>query len=61
MDVDRDKVKTLGISLDDVFKTLQVNLGGALVNDFILFGRSWKTMVQAEPEYRADGDRQDLH
>ena len=53
-DVDRDKVKTLGIPLDDVFKSLQINLGGALVNDFILFGRSWKTMVQAEPEYSAD-------
>ena len=53
LDVDRAKVSALGVRLDDVFQSLQVNLGGALVNDFIVYGRSWKTMVQAEPEFRA--------
>lgn len=54
LDVDRSKVSALGVRLDDVFQSLQVNLGGALVNDFIVYGRSWKTMVQAEPEFRAN-------
>jgi HAE1 family hydrophobic/amphiphilic exporter-1/multidrug efflux pump len=52
LDLNRDKAKTLGMSLSDVFTTLNSYLGGVLVNDFVLFGRSWKTMVQAEPEYR---------
>jgi HAE1 family hydrophobic/amphiphilic exporter-1/multidrug efflux pump len=53
LDVDRDKVKTLGIPLGDVFMTLQAYLGGYVVNNVILFNRSWKVMVQAEPQYRA--------
>ncbi len=54
LDLDRDKAKTLGMSLSDIFTTLNAYLGGVLVNDFILYGRSWKVMVQAEPEYRVN-------
>jgi hydrophobe/amphiphile efflux-1 (HAE1) family protein len=50
--LDRDKVKTLGIPLNDVFNSLQTYLGGLIVNDFNRFGRSFKVMVQAEPEFR---------
>jgi len=49
---DRDKVKALGIPLNDVFTSLQTYLGGLIVNDFNRFGRSFKVMVQAEPEFR---------
>jgi HAE1 family hydrophobic/amphiphilic exporter-1 len=52
-EVDREKVKALGIPLQSVFNTLQANLGSAYVNDFNLFGRTWKVMVQADQEYRA--------
>jgi HAE1 family hydrophobic/amphiphilic exporter-1 len=52
-EVDRDKVKTLGIPLQSVFNTLQANLGSAYVNDFNLFGRTWRVMVQADQQYRA--------
>jgi hydrophobe/amphiphile efflux-1 (HAE1) family protein len=51
--VDRDKVKKLGIPLTDVWTSLQTELGGYIVNNVILFNRSWKLMVQAEPQYRA--------
>lgn len=53
LDVDRDKVRTLGIPINNVFQSLQIYLGGLQVNDFNLFGRTYKVMVQAEPEYRA--------
>jgi multidrug efflux pump subunit AcrB len=38
VDVDRDKVKQIGLPVDEVYRTLQTNLGGAYVNDFNAFG-----------------------
>jgi hydrophobe/amphiphile efflux-1 (HAE1) family protein len=52
VELDRDKVKTLGIPLDGVFGALQTNLGGIYVNDLTLFGRSFQVKVQAEAPYR---------
>lgn len=52
VELDRDKIKTLGIPLDGVFTSLQAYLGGIYVNDLTLFGRSFQVKVQAEPEYR---------
>ena len=51
-DVDREKVKTLGIKLSDVFNALQVNFGGMQVNDFNQFGRTYKVMLQSDVLYR---------
>ena len=51
-DIDRDKVKSLGIPLSDVFDTLQAYLGSTYVNDFNLFGRTYQVRVQAEPAFR---------
>ena len=53
VDVDRDKTKGLGLRVDAVFQTLQVYLGGFQVNDFNLFGKTYKVVVQADDEYRA--------
>jgi HAE1 family hydrophobic/amphiphilic exporter-1 len=47
-DVDRTKARRLDVSIADLFATLQVNLGGYYVNDFDLYGKVWKVMVQAE-------------
>jgi len=55
-DVDRTKVKTLGIPLDSVFGTLQAYLGSVYVNDFNRFGRTYQVRVQAEPAYRVSPD-----
>ena len=52
VDVDTDKVQTLGIPITDVYNGLQTFLGGLYVNDFNRFGRTWKVFLQAEPEYR---------
>jgi hydrophobe/amphiphile efflux-1 (HAE1) family protein len=53
LDIDRDKVQTLGIDLGDVFGTLQAVLGGSYVNDFNLFGRTWQVVVQGEAADRS--------
>ncbi len=53
LDIDRDKVQTLGIVLSDVFNALQATLGGYYVNDLNLFGRTWQLNVQGEANDRA--------
>jgi HAE1 family hydrophobic/amphiphilic exporter-1/multidrug efflux pump len=52
--LDRAKAKTLGVPIDDIFESLQIYLGGLQVNDLTLFGRTYKVMAQAEPEFRVD-------
>ncbi len=52
LEVDRDKVQTLGIPLRSVFEGLQLYLGGFMVNDFNKFGRVYRVMIQAKPEFR---------
>jgi hydrophobe/amphiphile efflux-1 (HAE1) family protein len=56
LDIDRDKAQILGVPLSNIFLTLQANLGGAYVNDFNLFGRTWQVQVQAEAEDRSGVD-----
>lgn len=55
-EIDREKVKTLGIAMTDVFTALQVNFGGVQVNDFNMFGRTYKTMLQADMQFRNEVD-----
>ena len=52
VDVDRTKVKSLGVSLDSVFETLQAYLGSAYINDFNRFGNTYQVRVQADAEFR---------
>lgn len=52
VDVDNDKMQTLGISPTESYNTLQTFLGGLYVNDFNVFGRTWQVRVQAEPRFR---------
>jgi multidrug efflux pump subunit AcrB len=56
VDVDRTKVRTMGVPLSDVFATLQVYLGGFYVNDFNRFGRTWQVNVQADAAFRKDAE-----
>jgi HAE1 family hydrophobic/amphiphilic exporter-1 len=53
VDVDREKAKRLNIPLATIFNTLQANLGSAYVNDFNLFGRTWRVMAQADSKFRS--------
>ncbi|GGF66750.1 transporter [Azorhizobium oxalatiphilum] len=56
LDIDREKVQVLGVSLSDVFQALQASLGGLYVNDMNLFGRTWQVQVQAEADDRKSID-----
>jgi HAE1 family hydrophobic/amphiphilic exporter-1 len=52
LEVDRNKAKALGISLLDIFSTLQTQLGSLYVNDFTRFGKNYRVQLQAEGEFR---------
>ncbi len=52
-DLDRTQAKLLGLRLPDVFSTLQIYLGSLYVNDFNMFGRTFRVTMQAEPGARA--------
>lgn len=52
VDLDREKAKTLNVPIAEVFQTMQTHLGSYYVNDFNLFGRVYKVMLQAEGSYR---------
>jgi HAE1 family hydrophobic/amphiphilic exporter-1 len=54
LDIDREKAQSLGITLSDVFNTLQATLGGYFINNFNLFGRTWQVNLQAEAADRRD-------
>ncbi|QJR11941.1 Efflux pump membrane transporter BepE [Usitatibacter rugosus] len=52
VDVDREKAKAYGVSVDEVFNTLAATLGTYYVNDFNKYGRTWQVLMSAEPGYR---------
>ena len=53
VDVDREKCKKLGISISDVYGTMQTFLGSRYVNDFTVYGRNFRVVAQADTAYRA--------
>jgi HAE1 family hydrophobic/amphiphilic exporter-1 len=50
--VDRDKALKQGVAINDVYRTIQVFMGGSFVNFFNRFGRQWQVYVEAEGAYR---------
>jgi len=54
VDVDRDKCKKLGVSLADVYSTMQTFLGSRYVNDFTIYGRNFHVVAQADTLFRGD-------
>jgi multidrug efflux pump subunit AcrB len=54
LDIDRTKAQLLGVNIPDVFSALQIYLGSAYVNDFNLFGKTFRVIAQASSENRLD-------
>ena len=54
LEIDRTRVELLGINVPDVFNTLQTYIGSLYVNDFNLFGRTFRVQAQAASPYRLD-------
>ena len=50
--VDREKCKKMGVSISDVFTTIQTYMGSLYVNDFTLYNRTFHVVVQADTTYR---------
>ncbi|GAC1665152.1 MAG: efflux RND transporter permease subunit [Steroidobacteraceae bacterium] len=51
--LDRERAKTLGVSISSIFTSLQTFLGGNYINDFNLFGRTYKVTAEAQADARA--------
>jgi HAE1 family hydrophobic/amphiphilic exporter-1 len=54
VDVDRDKAQMLKVPLDSIFEALRVYLGSAYVNDFNMFGRTYRVTAQADAAFRVN-------
>src|ERR1700722_1601383 len=57
LDTDRIKCQALGVSLNDVNQTMQIEMGSMYVNSFNEFGRHWQVTAQAEGRYRFNSDQ----
>jgi multidrug efflux pump len=55
--IDRDKAKTHGVAISDIFDTLQVYLGSLYANDFNRFGRTYQVNLQAEQQFRLEPEQ----
>lgn len=53
-DVDREKAKQLGLSVKEIFSTMQIYFGSLYVNDFNKFGRTYQVVAQADAPFRDD-------
>jgi multidrug efflux pump len=53
IDMNLDKLQTMGVPVADAYNTLQTFLGGLYVNDFNRFSHTWQVLIQAEPEFRS--------
>jgi hydrophobe/amphiphile efflux-1 (HAE1) family protein len=54
LDIDREKAQSLGLTINDVFTTLQATLGSYFINYFNLFGRTWQVNLESEAAKRRD-------
>ncbi|TLX56068.1 multidrug efflux RND transporter permease subunit [Stutzerimonas nosocomialis] len=55
--IDREKAKTHGVAIDDIFDTMQIYLGSLYANDFNRFGRTYQVNVQAEQQFRLEAEQ----
>ena len=55
--IDREQAMLQGVPLEQVFDALQVYLGSLYVNDFNMFGRTYKVNAQADMNYRLEPDQ----
>jgi hydrophobe/amphiphile efflux-1 (HAE1) family protein len=56
VDVDRDKAQMLKVPVTSIFEAMRVFMGSAYVNDFNMFGRTYRVTAQADSDFRMDQD-----
>jgi hydrophobe/amphiphile efflux-1 (HAE1) family protein len=53
VEVDRTRAETLGVPMARLGQAIETLLGSSYINDFTAFGRNWRVVAQAAPEFRA--------
>jgi HAE1 family hydrophobic/amphiphilic exporter-1 len=62
VELDREKARTLGVPVNEVFQAMSASMGGTYVNDFNRFGRLYRVYVQSDADYRRKpGDIGDVY
>ena len=61
VEVDREKCKKLGLSISDVYNTMQTYLGSRYINDFTIYGRNFRVVAQADTMFRSDISKLDQY
>ena len=62
VEVDRAKAETLGVSVPDIYTSLQTLFGSLYVSQYNKYGRVWQVILQAEPEFRdTPSDLNNIH
>jgi multidrug efflux pump subunit AcrB len=56
VDVDRDKAQMLKVPVTNIFEAMRVFMGSAYVNDFNMFGRTYRVTAQADGDFRLDAE-----
>ena len=54
VDIDRSKIEMLGVPVARLSQSIETMLGSSYVNDFTAYGRNWRVVAQASPEYRRE-------
>ncbi len=54
--LDKDKMKMLHVNTNDIFATLNSTIGKYYINDFNMFGQTYKVNIRAKSEYRAGAE-----
>jgi len=54
LDINEEKAKQLGVSVNELMQTLQVYYGSSFASDFNRFGKFYRVIVQADVPYRAE-------
>jgi multidrug efflux pump subunit AcrB len=56
VDVDRTKAQMLRVPVNNIFEAMRIYMGSAYVNDFNMFGRTYRVTAQADGNFRLDAD-----
>jgi hydrophobe/amphiphile efflux-1 (HAE1) family protein len=52
VDIDRTRIEMLGVPVARLSQSIETLLGSSYINDFTAYGRNWRVVAQASPEFR---------
>lgn len=54
IDLDRSKARSLSVPIEEIYSTLQALYGSYYINNFNMYGRVYRVLAQAEPNWRVN-------